>query len=435
VISLNFAQQASIIQQQKFTQHQIQSLHILTLDNVELNEFLQIEYSENPLMEYSAAKQSPVNWNSSAASRDDSDYPEIAAKDPDTLLNFFLEQLNPRLFSKPEWNTFKLLILLLDENGFFPYTSEDLYHMFQISPAVSSKCLEILRALQPQGVFQPNIESYLLFQLKQKNIADPNLFELIEHHLEHAASNKFRCIADDLHISLPEVRNLIRQLKELSPRPLSGGYLDNAAYITPDILAVYENGQWDIFLNDQWIGNYSLNDYYIKMMHQSSDPQLKSYFHQKYERANFIIQRIEQRRTTILSICQAIFRRQENYFLYGSSLVPMTLSDIASDLGFAVSTISRGIKNKYLQYPHGTVLLKDLFTSGIPSSKDTDVSCAKVIETMKKIIASENKKKPYSDNKLAALLNEKGIKISRRTVAKYRMNAGIPSTLERKNDR
>lgn len=434
MISLNFAQQTSIIQQQKITQHQIQSLHILALDNAELNEFLENEYSENPLMEYSAAKQSPVNWNSSAASKDHPIYPEIVSKDPDILLNFFLEQLNPCLFSDSEWNTFKLLILLLDENGFFPYTSEDLHHMFQISPATSSRCLEILRTLQPYGVFQPDIKSYLLLQLKQKNITDPNMFELIEHHLEHVASNKLRCIADDLHLPLSEIRNLIRQLKELSPRPLFGGYLEDVAYTIPDILAVYENGQWNISLNDQWIGNYSLNDYYIKMMHQSSDPQLKSYFLQKYERANFIIQRIEQRRTTILSICQAIFQRQENYFLYGSSLSPMTLSDIASDLGFAISTISRGIKNKYLQYPHGTVLLKDLFTAGIPSGKDTDVSCAKVIETMKKIITSENKKRPYSDNKLAALLNEKGIKISRRTVAKYRMNAGIPSTLERKND-
>lgn len=429
---MNFSQQASIIQQQKITQHQIQSLHILTLDNVELNEFLQNEYSENPLMEYSAVKPFSANWNSSVSSKDDFNYPEIAAKDSDALLNFFLEQLNPCLFSKTEWSTFKLLILLLDENGFFPYTPEDLFHTFQISPSVSSKCLEILRTLHPQGVFQPNMKKYLLFQLTHKNITDPNLFQLIERHLGHIASGEFRCIADDLDISLPEVRKIIRQLKELSPRPLSGGYPENAAYITPDILSVYENGQWDISLNDEWIGNYSLNDYYIKMLHQSSDPELKSYFQKKYERANFIIQRIEQRRTTILSICQAIIQRQEKFFLYGGPLIPMTLSDIASDLGFAVSTISRGIRNKYLQYPHGIVLLKDLFTSGIAGSKDTDVSCTKVIETIKIIIASENKKKPYSDNKLAALLNQKGIKISRRTVAKYRMNAGIPSTVERK---
>lgn len=432
MISLNLTQQTSLIQQQKITQQQIQSLHILTLDNVELNEFLQNEYSENPLMEYSSPKQNISGWNYSASSKDDCYYPEIAAKDSDALLNFFLEQLNPSLFSKYEWNTLKLMILLLDEDGFFRYTPKDLYNTFQISPMASSKCLKILRTLQPQGVFQPNIESYLIFQLKEKGIKDLLMFQLIEFHLHHVAAGQLRLIADDLHIEIPTVRKMIWQIKTLSPRPLSGISPESTAYITPDILASYQKGHWDISLNDDWIGNYSLNDYYIQMMHRTNDPKLKAYFSEKYKRGRFIIQKIEQRRTTMLSICDAIIQRQEDYFLSGSPLVPMTLSDIASDLGFAVSTISRGIRNKYLQYPHGIVFLKDLFTSGVPGNENSNISCKKVIETMKKIIASEDKKNPYSDNKLAILLNEKGIKISRRTVAKYRISVGIPSTLERK---
>lgn len=419
-------------QQQKMTQHQIQSLHILMMDNYELNEFLQNEYMENPMLEYNGS-----GISSSAGSivrQNERDIPscEPAAADGDFLLQYFLEQLDSARYTNTEWKTFKIMILLLNEQGFFPYSPSDLCHIFHIPVSRAEKCLKALQSLEPAGVFQPDLKSYLLYQLQISGQDTPQMIHLTQHHLENIAGGKLRTIADDLHADIPAVRRLIRQLKTLSPTPLAGLNQDANTYLTPDILADYQNGVWELSLNDNWIGNYSLNDYYLRMMQQASEPHLKIYFQEKYERGRFVIQRIEQRRTTILSICSAIIKHQENFFLGRGSLTPMTLSDIAEDLNLAISTISRGIKNKYLQYPHGTILLKTLFTSGVTSNDTEGISSSNVIRLIEDIIRTENKKNPYSDNKLAELLKEQGIQISRRTVAKYRVTANIPSTLERK---
>lgn len=422
-------------QQQKMTQRQIQSLHILMMDNYELHEFLQNEYMENPMFEYNSSG-APTSAKSTVKQNEgDSLSCEPAAADGDFLLRHFLEQLDSARYTNSEWNTFKFMILLLDEQGFFPYSPSDLYHTFHISIPQAEKCLKALQSLEPAGVFQPGLKNYLLYQLQSSGQDTPRMINLIQHHLENIAAGNFRTIADDFHTDIPSVKRLVRQLKSLSPTPLAGLGQDANTYITPDILAVYQDGAWNVALNDNWIGSYSLSDYYLRMMQQTAEPDLKIYFQEKYERGRFVIQRIEQRRATILAICGAIIKRQENFFLGRGSLAPMTLADIAEDLNLAISTVSRGIKNKYLQYPHGTILLKTLFTSGVARNDTESISSSNVICLMKDIIRSENKKKPYSDNKLAELLKEQGVQISRRTVAKYRLMAGIPSTLERKEEK
>ena len=231
-------------------------------------------------------------------------------------------------------------------------------------------------------------------------------------------------------MSTQDVRKCIAKIRELNPRPISGFLTDSTDYIVPDILMDYQDGSWTIRLNDQWIGNYSLCDYYLNMMHTSQSPELKEYFRQKYNRVQLIMHSIEQRRETILKITSAVLERQKDYFTGNSTLKPMTLADIASDISMHTSTISRGIKNKYLQYPFGVVYLKDLFTSSA-GKKDNNSPIA-VKKQLKTIIASENPNNPYSDSTLSNLLKQKGIKISRRTVAKYREEIGIKSTYNRK---
>ena len=231
-------------------------------------------------------------------------------------------------------------------------------------------------------------------------------------------------------MSTQDVRKCIAKIRELNPRPISGFLTNSTDYIVPDILIDYQDCSWIIRLNDQWIGNYSLCDYYLNMMHTSQSPDLKEYFRKKYNRVQLIMHSIEQRRETILKITSAVLERQKDYFTGNSTLKPMTLADIASDISMHTSTISRGIKNKYLQYPFGVVYLKDLFTSS--AGKKDNNSPITVKKQLKAIIASENPNKPYSDSTLSNLLKQKGIKISRRTVAKYREEIGIKSTYNRK---
>ena len=421
------------LQQQRILQTQIQSLHLLALNNEELNYFLQNEYLENPMLESNGVSVPSFSSDSVVRKTDEAaQFYEAEAVDSDFLIHYFMEQLNPFAYTDSEWEIFKLMILMLDDQGFFPYSPEELCDYFQISSVQAAKCLKILQALEPPGVFQPDLKSYLLYQVCALGKDTVQMRTLIQCHLEDVAEGRLRLIADSLQTGQDVVRRLIKQLKGLSPSPFIGIGTDACAYIMPDILADYQDGAWNIMLNDSWVENYSLSDYYIQMMRQSTDPNLKAYFLEKYERGRFILQKIVQRRTTILAICNAVVRRQEAFFLGKDCLIPMTLSDIAEDVGFAVSTVSRGIKNKYLQYPCGTVLLKSLFTSGIASSGEDEISSSGVISIITDIIRSENKKKPYSDSKQAEMLKNRGIQISRRTVAKYRLMADIPSTIDRK---
>lgn len=430
---MNMTQTLAPVQRQVFSQSQIQSLHILMMDNYELQEFLQKEYTENPLLEHTGQAYVPPYASGRADAPPTCGYQIPDTRDSDFLIRYFLDQLNPAEFSGLQWKMLKFMILLLDDDGYFPYSPEDLSVLFQIPVSISEGCLHKLQALEPCGVFQPDLKSCLLYQLSVRQENTPQLTRFIQEHLEDAASGNLKKISQDMGLSASVVRDFIRQIKKLSPRPLSGMSHDPGSYIIPDILAGFSDGVWTLTINDSWMGSYSLNDYYLKMMQNSPEPQLKAYFQEKYKRASYILQRVEQRRNTILSICRAIIKRQNRYFTHHDGLVPMTMSDIAGDLDVAVSTVSRGIKNKYMQSPRGTLALKAFFTSGVASGTDAeDVSCTKVISMMKRIIQTEDKKKPYSDSRLAELLKKQGVLLSRRTIAKYRLMEQIPNASERK---
>ena len=179
-----------------------------------------------------------------------------------------------------------------------------------------------------------------------------------------------------------------------------------------------------IRLNDDWIGDYSINDYYVKMMEQAEDSELKEYFRKKYERCRFIITSIEQRRETMLKISKAILDRQREYFMNHKQLKPMTMQNIADDIEMHVSTVSRAVKGKYIQYPGGTIGMRDIFNN-TQTFGDQDSTTEEIKEEIRRLVKEEDKKKPLSDSKIVSLLEQKNMKISRRTVAKYRAQLGI----------
>lgn len=201
-------------------------------------------------------------------------------------------------------------------------------------------------------------------------------------------------------------------------------------YIVPDII-LRKDEKWEIILNDSWYGKYEISDYYQKMMDETKDEELKAYFLNKAQRARFILKNIEQRRKTLLDLMEKILERQKDYFEGTGSLTPMTMTEIAEQMGVHPSTVSRAVRGKYVQYPQKTVLLKSLFSQGI--SKETDqINATEIKERLRKLIKEENRQKPYSDQKLKELLEEQEISISRRAVAKYREEMGIKGSFDRK---
>ena len=412
-------------QKQQLSQSQIQSLNILALDNGELSEFLQNEYIENPILDYSP---SPSSYTVS----EDRSF-DIPAENTEEVKTFLLDQLNQNDFTPMEWQTMKFMIDCLDSGGFFKISVHELSVLLTIPEDEIRKCYDVLSDLEPAGIFSENLSQCLLKQLEVKGKKTDILETIILDHLDDIALGHISTISRKLKLSTAEVRKNIAVIRNLNSKPLQGFSTARTEYITPDIIVTYQEDQWDIRLNDDWVGNYSLNDYYVKMLRDAKDPELKDYFQKKYERCRFIIASIEQRRNTMIRITESILSRQPEFLKNHGFLRPMTMNEVAEDIGMHVSTVSRGVKGKYLQFPCGIISMKSLFSGSSPAA-GAQVSAVDIKGILKEMVSREDPKKPFSDQKLSLLLKEKGFSISRRTVAKYREQMGIRGTYDRKID-
>ena len=250
--------------------------------------------------------------------------------------------------------------------------------------------------------------------------------------MEYMADGNIGKISRLLHISTAQVRKCALLISTLNPRPARGFGTRDTEYIVPDII-VRKEEKWEIILNDSWIGNYQICDYYLRMMEETQDKELKRYFQEKAQRVRYIMKNVEQRRETLLNLANLIVDFQNDYLEDCGNLKPMTMADAAEKMEVHPSTISRAVKGKYIQFPKKTVLLKDMFSAAVVKNGTKEEMNAQEIKDMIcKWIENENKAKPYSDQKLKEMLDEKGIPISRRAVAKYREALGIRGSFERK---
>lgn len=370
-------------QKQQMSQSQIQSLHILSLDNGELSEFLQNEYIENPILDH------PPSGSSFAVSEtQDFDIPE----DPsDKVKTYLLDQMNQNDYTRREWKTMNFMIDCLDSGGFFRISFQELSALLIIPPEEIKKCYDILSGLEPVGIFSRSLPECLLRQLSFLGKRTPVMEKIIRNHLDDIALGHISTISRSLNISTAEVRKNIAEIRNLNSKPLQGFSTEKTEYIIPD-------------------------------------------FQKKYERCRFIITSIEQRRNTMIKITESILSRQPEFLKKHGFLKPMTMNEVTEDIGMHVSTVSRGIKGKYLQFPCGIISMKSLFSGSSPACA-AQVSVGDIKGVLKEMVAQEDPKRPYSDQKLSLLLKERGISISRRTVAKYREQMGIKGTYDRKNYR
>ena len=285
------------------------------------------------------------------------------------------------------------------------------------------------------GIFASSLEECLVLQVLGME-QEAALCTIIRNHLQDVADGKVSTISRRLKLSSVEVRKLIHVIRSLNPRPLNGYGGDRAQYVFPDIILGYQDGQWSVSLNDKWAGNISINEFYVHMMETAQDEELKNYFEEKLKRARFIMNAVEQRRRTLEGITEGILKRQAGYFLGKEPLKPMTLEETAAEREIHKSPVSRAIRDKYILTPAGCLLIRDLFTTGISGGGKTgeDVSRNTVKSRLKALVDQEDKKHPCSDEQLAKLLEAEGMAISRRTVAKYRMELGIGGAFSRREE-
>lgn len=419
-------------QKQKISATQIQSLKLLAMDNFELRQMMEAEYLENPLLEYE--RRSAVTTIVNGYIAQEQQRQEIPNQEQ-TLEKFILSQLNMHKYSRREWSVMKFLIGNLDDNGFFPASEATMAALSGASEDTIHRLLVDLKKLEPCGIFARDLQECLLLQLYAQGIPDPLVKVLLTDHLEALGRGDIRQVAKALALPPAQIRKALSQIAQLNPRPLNGLDTTRTDYVIPDILLHFdsESGTFQASLNDDWFADYHISDYYLKMVQQTEDPQLREYFEKKYLRAKLLIESIEQRRSTLLALGNYVGALQSGFLLGREKKAGVTMTQAAAALNIAVSTVSRAVKGKYVQYPNGCIPFKSLFeTPAVRQQEMPARSREEIKEILKKLIENENKQDPLSDSDLVQQLEAYGIPLSRRTVAKYRDALGIPGRFDRR---
>ena len=435
-----------VVQSQTLSANQVQSLNILAYTNQELDEFLTNEYLENPILDCVSNKEEEMltnveqlyekgisykdhymEWEEEEIQRKN----DIAAKPADELKSMLLMQMDKKKYTAGEWKLIQYLTECLDEDGFFPYEPQEIADASGFGVESVNACLRELKNLEPAGVFSRDIGECLLKQIEAEGLDDGNLSAIIRDYMPESMKGHIGEVSRKLKLTTAEVKKYIHVIGGLNPRPLMNVQRESPEYIIPDVIITRQHNQWEIQLNDGWMGEYRYNDYYIRMMREAEDPELAAYFKEKLERARFIVNCVEQRRSTIIRIVEAILELQKDYFENRGQLQPMSMSEVAKKVDMHVSTVSRAVKGKYLQY-RNVVLMKDLFTGAVGTKEGTgEMSADGVKNRIAQLIGKEKSEETLSDSRIAAILKAEGTDISRRTVAKYRAELGILDSRQR----
>ena len=297
-----------------------------------------------------------------------------------------------------------------------------------------------LQALDPSGVCARTLEECLKLQLERRDMLTPVLESIIDNCLEMVAKNQIPAIARKLRLSPTETAGYCQIIKSLNPKPgVSFSSRDQLRYIIPDVTIVKFKDHFDILLNESMYPTIELNSYYRQMNQNPESSELKEYLGNKIRQAEWVKQCVTQRGKTLMQVSRAILEHQEEFFTFGPAhLNPLRLADIAQELDIHESTVSRAVSKKYLQCSWGVYPMNFFFSRSVAVQESSSesgtqsVTAADIKRVLREIIEEENKKKPYSDRLLGEKLAERGISISRRTVAKYREEEGIADASGRK---
>lgn len=432
---MNMEMSLTTRQCQTISQSQIQWLNLLALDNFELKQKMEKEYLENPLLEHVENGQRTLADNPGQIQKEDTKREMPACETGYLLEEAVTSQLPIGRYSGKEWDVIRYLTGNLEDSGFYLGSITEAAKANRVSENVVEDILGELKKLEPYGIFAQSLQECLVIQLDAQGDTDELKRLLITEHLEELAQGKISAVSRKLHVSTVRIRKCLSEISRLNPRPLNGFDAAQTTYIIPDVVLALDEEQkcFQARLNDDWSADYRISDYYYSMMSRAKDEELAAYFVKKYRHARFLIEGIEQRRATITSIADYIGKVQFGFLMGKEGKRPVTMTEAAKELGIAVSTVSRAVKGKYIQYPAGSMFFKDLFETGISGSEDALVRTREDIkEQIKRLIENEDKMNPLSDTQLVQELEKQQIGISRRTVAKYRDSMGIKGCFDRK---
>ncbi|KHF41225.1 RNA polymerase factor sigma-54 [Halalkalibacter okhensis] len=417
------------------TQELRQAIHLLQYSATELSSFIHEQALENPLIEVKETRKLEEQAYSSYRNVSDQPSPiDYAHIERTSLSDFLLKQLQELRLTKKERKNLTYLIYSLREDGYVSRPFEEICEDLQISQTEGEHLLGILQHFDPAGVGARNLQECLLLQLQQMD--DPHYIaeQIIMFHMEEFTTRKWKEISQQLNIPLAEVQEVNDLIKKLDPRPGTQYMSEPVQFVSPEIRIVPYEGDLLVHLEDDLIPSVGLNHHYEELLRHADDAEASQYAKQKIQQVQWLMRSIQQRKQTIVKVGEAIARHQKDYFLKKDGVLkPLTLKEIAEEIEVHESTVSRATTNKFADTPRGIIELKSLFSSAVQNGLGESTSSRSIKEWMKELIATENKQKPLSDAKIVSWLQtEKGTTVSRRAIAKYRDELGIPSSSKRK---
>lgn len=411
------------------------SLDLLQLSSLDLFSYLDDIAMDNPLLEIEIQHMSVERPKRNTMNKwqvvEDNFLQAIPAK-PQTLYEFLLSQLQMMQIPKPIYRAAVFLVGSLDESGYLTIDLPDAAHILKMPLSVMEKALTTLQTLEPCGVGAKTLQECLLLQITKNPETNPMVVRLIEKHLPDLGKGKFTSIARSLGVPHEELMAAVSYLQTLNPRPgLAYSGIHNP-YIIPDAEIVKEDERYIIRLCWRYLPRLSFNPTYETFLRANKNNDNCRPLLEKLQEAKDIIKSFEKRKSTLQRVIQAIVEKQPEFMENGvTSLRPMTLKLISERTGLHISTVSRTIRDKYVRTPLGIFELSYFFSKEIAVSDGSHTSNRKVQYRIKEMIQIENKKDPLSDQQIAILLNNEGLTISRRTVAKYRKEMRILSSVMR----
>ena len=425
----------------------IQAIQILQFSTQELDSYVQEQLLINPVIETAGEKPAEEfelpdpervtdSYRGEYRREEKQQYPyEQHATNDVTLVEHLMFQLQFAPLCEAQRKTGKYIIESLDDNGYLTQSRQELAAGLGLEPEEIEKVLEVIHTFDPAGVGAEDLSECLLIQLAAQGRLTELKQRVISDFLEDMASNRLAVIARKLGTDTEHIQKIADEIRTLDPKPgRAFASQDETRYITPDVFVEKEDGEYHVIINEGSVPHLMVSSYYRQVLRESAnDRNLAEYLNDRINTANWLIKSIEQRKQTIYNVVSAVVRHQRDFFEYGSKHIkPMTLKQIAEDVGIHESTVSRSINGKYMQSPRGVFEIKYFFTSGVSADGGEGMSSNAVKSIIREMVEQEDAKKPCSDRYMADRMQADGINISRRTVAKYREEMGIPSSQKRK---
>jgi RNA polymerase sigma-54 factor len=472
-------------QQQRLSPQQIQYQKLLQLNTLALEQRIKTELEMNPVLEEDIEltieqedkekereKDSEVEDEYSDKDNEEFDLEDYMNDDdldhekinrsPDeeiyhplapsktSLSEYFIEQLSLLNLEEDLYMLGEEIIGNLDDDGYLQrdlpeiLNELEMFEHIKIDPQVADNLLKRIQKFDPIGIACRSLQECLIVQLKESKADSYNKYlaiKMLEDHYDEFTKRRFDLIKTRMNLTDEGLRDTVALIQKMNPKPGEGNIASNESnQITPDFLIEKVDENWIITLNDKSMPSVTISKQYLEMFDSNKrkkktprEKETYKFLREKFESAKWFIACIQQRRETLMKIMRAILERQYQFFEKGPKLLtPMIYKDIAEEIQMDISTISRVVNGKYVQSPMGIHELKYFFSEGLATDSGEEVSNKHIRERLKEIIEAENKKTPYSDDKLAEILNGEGIHIARRTIAKYREQLKLPVARLRK---